>query len=36
VPLWWWKNVIVKQPGLRGFVAYPDGELISLKRATFG
>jgi peptide/nickel transport system substrate-binding protein len=36
VPLWWWKNVIVKQPGLRGFVAYPDGELISLKKATFG
>ena len=36
VPLWWWKNVIVKQPGLRGFVAYPDGELISLKKAELG
>ena len=36
VPLWWWNNVIVKQPGLRGFVAYPDGELISLKKVTFG
>ncbi|MGH7855553.1 MAG: ABC transporter substrate-binding protein, partial [Candidatus Binatia bacterium] len=36
VPLWWWKNVIVKQPGLRGFVPYPDGELISLKKATLG
>ena len=36
VPLWWWKNVIVKQPRLRGFVAYPDGELISLKTATLG
>jgi peptide/nickel transport system substrate-binding protein len=34
IPLWWWKNVVVKKPGLRGFVAYPDGELISLKRAT--
>ncbi len=36
LPLWWWKNVIVKKPGLRGFVAYPDGELISLKRASLG
>lgn len=36
LPLWWWKNVIVKKPGLRGFVAYPDGELISLKQASLG
>ena len=36
VPLWWWKNVIARQPGLRGFVAYPDGELISLKKASLG
>ena len=36
VPLWWWKNVIVKKPNLRGFVPYPDGELISFKKAAFG
>jgi peptide/nickel transport system substrate-binding protein len=36
VPLWWWKNVVVKKPGLRGFVPYPDGELISLKKVTLG
>jgi len=31
VPLWWWKNVIVKKPSVRNFVPYPDGDLISLK-----
>ena len=31
VPLWWWKNVIVKKPSIRNFVPYPDGDLISLK-----
>jgi hypothetical protein len=31
IPLWWVKNVIVQQPELRGFVPYPDGDLISLK-----
>jgi peptide/nickel transport system substrate-binding protein len=31
IPLWWAKNVIVQRPGLRGFVPYPDGDLISLK-----
>jgi peptide/nickel transport system substrate-binding protein len=31
VPLWWVKNVIVQQSTLRGFVPYPDGDLISLK-----
>jgi peptide/nickel transport system substrate-binding protein len=36
IPLWWWKNVIVKKPALRGFVAYPDGDLISLKKARMG
>lgn len=36
LPLWWQKNVIVKKPGLRGFVAYPDGDLISLKNASLG
>jgi peptide/nickel transport system substrate-binding protein len=36
IPLWWWKNVIVKKPAVRGFVAYPDGDLISLKAARRG
>lgn len=31
VPLWWWKNVVVKRPAVQGFVPYPDGELISFK-----
>jgi peptide/nickel transport system substrate-binding protein len=31
IPLWWWKNVVVQPPALRGFVPYPDGDLISLK-----
>jgi peptide/nickel transport system substrate-binding protein len=35
VPLWWVKNVIVQQPALRGFVPYPDGDLISLKNVAF-
>jgi peptide/nickel transport system substrate-binding protein len=35
VPLWWWKNVIVKKPNLRDFVPYPDGELISFKKTSF-
>jgi peptide/nickel transport system substrate-binding protein len=32
VPLWWWKNIIVKRPSIEGFVPYPDGELISLQK----
>jgi peptide/nickel transport system substrate-binding protein len=35
IPLWWVKNVVVQQPALRGFVPYPDGELISLKNVAF-
>jgi peptide/nickel transport system substrate-binding protein len=31
IPLWWAKNVIVQRDGLRGFVPYADGDLISLK-----
>ena len=31
VPLWWWKNVIVKKPTVQNFTPYPDGEMISLK-----
>jgi peptide/nickel transport system substrate-binding protein len=35
IPLWWWKNVVVMNPTIEGFVPYPDGELISLKRVSF-
>jgi len=35
IPLWWVKNVVVQQSALRGFVPYPDGDLISLKNAAF-
>jgi peptide/nickel transport system substrate-binding protein len=35
IPLWWWKNVIVKSNSLQGFVPYPDGDLISLKKISF-
>ena len=35
VPLWWWKNVVVKNPSVQGFVPYPDGDLISLKKVSF-
>jgi peptide/nickel transport system substrate-binding protein len=35
VPLWWWKNVIVKRPAIRGFVPYPDGELVSLQKVSW-
>jgi peptide/nickel transport system substrate-binding protein len=34
IPLWWWKNVVVKSPALRGFVPYPDGDFNSLKKAS--
>jgi peptide/nickel transport system substrate-binding protein len=32
IPLWWVKNVVVQRPELRGFIPYPDGDLISLKK----
>jgi peptide/nickel transport system substrate-binding protein len=35
VPLWWWKNVVVKQASVKGFVPYPDGDLISFKNVSF-
>jgi len=35
VPLWWWKNVIVKKPSIEGFVPYPDGDLISLQNVSW-
>ncbi|HZD42340.1 MAG TPA: ABC transporter substrate-binding protein, partial [Terriglobales bacterium] len=34
IPLWWVKNVVVRTPSLRGFVSYPDGDFISLKRVS--
>ena len=34
VPLWWWKNVVVKKPSVRGFVPYPDGDFISFKNVS--
>jgi peptide/nickel transport system substrate-binding protein len=34
VPLWWWKNVIVTKPSVRGFVPYPDGDLSSFKNVS--
>ena len=35
IPLWWWKNLIVKTPSLKDFVPYPDGDLNALKKASF-
>jgi peptide/nickel transport system substrate-binding protein len=35
IPLWWVKNVIVHKPEIRGFVSYPDGDLISLKKVSY-
>jgi peptide/nickel transport system substrate-binding protein len=34
IPLWWKKNVVVRPPSLRGFVSYPDGDFISLKKVS--
>ena len=34
VPLWWQKNIIAKKTKVRGFVPYPDGDLISLKKVS--
>lgn len=34
VPLWWQKNVIAKKSNIKGFLPYPDGDLISLKNVT--
>jgi peptide/nickel transport system substrate-binding protein len=35
IPLWWWKNVVVKKPSLEGFIPYPDGDLVALKKVYF-
>lgn len=34
IPLWWWKNVVVQAPYVKGFVPYPDGDLIALKKVS--
>ncbi|MEE9185845.1 MAG: ABC transporter substrate-binding protein [Candidatus Binatia bacterium] len=34
IPLWWVKNVVVMKPTIRGFIPYPDGDLISLKEVS--
>ncbi len=34
IPLWWWKNVVVKTPSLQGFVPYPDGDFTSFKKVS--
>ncbi len=34
VPLWWWRNVVVKNRSISGFVPYPDGDLISFKQVS--
>jgi peptide/nickel transport system substrate-binding protein len=34
VPLWWQKNVIAKSTNVQGFIPYPDGDLISLKKVS--
>jgi peptide/nickel transport system substrate-binding protein len=34
IPLWWWKNVVVKTSSLQGFVPYPDGDFTSLKKVS--
>ncbi len=34
IPLWWVKNVTVQNAAMRGFVPYPDGDLISLKKVS--
>jgi peptide/nickel transport system substrate-binding protein len=34
IPLWWVKNVVVRKADLTGFVPYPDGDLISLKKVS--
>ncbi|HWO43853.1 MAG TPA: ABC transporter substrate-binding protein [Candidatus Eisenbacteria bacterium] len=35
VPLWWWKNTVVRKPSLVGFTPRPDGDLVSFKRAAY-
>ena len=34
IPLWWSENVVVQNAAVHGFVPYPDGDLISLKKVS--
>ncbi len=34
IPLWWAKNVVLMKRNIRGFVPFPDGDLISLKNVS--
>jgi peptide/nickel transport system substrate-binding protein len=34
IPLWWSRNVTVQNAAVKGFVPYPDGDLISLKKVS--
>lgn len=34
IPLWWVKNVTVQNAAIKGFVPYPDGDLISFKNVS--
>jgi peptide/nickel transport system substrate-binding protein len=34
IPLWWVRNVTVQNAAIKGFVPYPDGDFISLKKAS--
>ncbi|HEY2988182.1 MAG TPA: ABC transporter substrate-binding protein [Candidatus Binatia bacterium] len=34
IPLWWKKNIVVMKPSVRGFVPFPDGDFISLKKVS--
>lgn len=33
IPLWWWKNVVVSRPDLRGVEPYPNGDFLFFKNA---
>lgn len=35
IPLWWVKNVAIQKASLQGFVLYPDGDFVSLKKVSF-
>ncbi|MFQ5682803.1 MAG: ABC transporter substrate-binding protein [Candidatus Binatia bacterium] len=34
IPLWWMRNVVVMNRAIEGFIPFPDGSLISLKRVS--
>ena len=32
IPLWWWKNTVVSQSKVAGFVPYPDGDFAGFRK----